>query len=218
MDTTDEKHLVARAQKDPDAFGVLFDIYYPKILNYIVRRTGDPEVGKDIVADVFYKALKNLWQFRWRSVPFGAWLYRIATNEVNQYFRKGEKRKQVSLDALMSTREFDSADQALLMEEVQHAEDVIARHKEYRLMRQHVSMLPIPYQEVLALRYFENKKLGEIAVILGKKEGTIKSLHSRALALLRAKMIPLTPESLQPFVPERVMHDEGRTVLATKES
>ena len=211
MDLMAEKELVAQAQKDPKAFGILFDMYYPKILQYAVRRTGDIEVAQDITADVFFKALKNLWQFKWRSIPFSAWLYRIATNEINQYFRKGLSRTTTSLENMMEESNFEIASQEDIQKELEETEAEIIRHKEYKIVQEVVKGLPVHYQEVISLRYFEKMKLTEIAVILGKKDGTVKSLHSRALVLLRSTLQNAT------FSKQNIIHSEGRNIIKTKE-
>lgn len=182
-----EKELIRLAQKDPEAFGLIFDKYYPKISKYILRRTADPHITQDITSETFYKAFKNLWQFQWRKVPFSAWIYRIATNEINQYFRKNVLRKTVSLDFLIENNSYEPADRHEFIKEIEEAEHEIERHKDFLNIRTKIAKLPIKYQNVISLRFFEDKKIKEIAEILNKKEGTIKSLLSRGLEQLRKK-------------------------------
>jgi len=100
MDLSEEKELVRQAQKDPDAFAELYEHYYPKIFGYALRRTANLEAAQDITSETFFKALRKLWQFRWRNTSFSSWLYKIATNEINQYFRKAEYKKSISLEEL----------------------------------------------------------------------------------------------------------------------
>jgi RNA polymerase sigma-70 factor, ECF subfamily len=207
MDQLEENKLVAEAQRDSQAFGVIFDMYYPKILQYATRRIGNLELAQDITADVFYKALHKLWQFKWRAVPFSAWLYRIANNEINQHFRKGTYRKVTSLENLMEGTDFEPQALEDLQKEREEAEREIERHAEYKIVQEAVRTLPLHYQEVISLRYFEKKKLTEIAVILGKKEGTIKSLHSRALVLLRKVLEAHTQDAT--FSTQRIIRSEG---------
>lgn len=179
-----EKELVGRAKKDPQAFGEIFDKYYDPIFGYILKRTGDAHVSQDIVSSTFFKALDRLWQFRWRGVSISSWLYRIATNEINQHFRS-EKHSTYSLEVLIEERGFELQDDTDLLEEVIEQERELSRAWEWKKMRAHIEQLPEKYQEVLALRYFEDKKISEISEILNKKEGTVKSLLSRAVEKLR---------------------------------
>jgi RNA polymerase sigma-70 factor (ECF subfamily) len=75
VDKDAEIKLVEDARRDPEAFGKLFEEYYPKILRYTMYRTGNTEAARDITSETFFKALKNLWKFRWIGTTFSAWLY-----------------------------------------------------------------------------------------------------------------------------------------------
>jgi RNA polymerase sigma-70 factor (ECF subfamily) len=184
MDLSEEKELVRQAQKAPDAFAKLYDQYYPKIFGYILRRTANLEAAQDITSETFFNALRKLWQFQWRSISFSCWLYRIATNEINQYFRKAEYKKSISLEELQEQGfEPISADdpESKLIE----AQEKLEQHQDFLEIQGKIVRLPAKYQEVIALRFFEQKQIKEIAEILGKKEGTIKSLLHRAVEKLR---------------------------------
>jgi RNA polymerase sigma-70 factor (ECF subfamily) len=78
MNVEQERELVERAKSNREAFGELYDQYYSRIFGYVLKRTANIEVAEDVTSEVFFKALKNLRQFRWRGVPFSSWLYRIA--------------------------------------------------------------------------------------------------------------------------------------------
>ena len=184
MDLKQEKELVERAKGDTEAFGELYDLYYSKIFGYILRRTASVDIAQDVTSEVFFKALKNLKQFRWHGVPFSSWLYRIATHEIANYFRKSKHGllglKEVSSSISLSNA---SAETELL-----EAEAELKRHEEFLALHENISKLSIKYQEVITLRFFENKQIKEIGEILGKREGTVKSLLHRSLEKLRKLM------------------------------
>jgi len=205
MDLNQEKILVDSAKTNPEAFGALFDEYYSKILGYSIKRTGDVHLAEDITAETFYKAQRKLWQFKWQGVPFSAWLYRIATNEINYYFRTKKRHNSISLEALTEDGNMQFADQHNFVEELQKAEDELMRHEIFLKVKNEISKLPIKYQEVIALRFFENKTISEIGQILDKKEGTIKSLLSRGIERLRVA----TEEQMQPSLQKNIMKGEG---------
>lgn len=184
MNKEEEQGLIRRAKHDPEAFRVIFDAYYDPIFAYVLRRVGYVETAQDIVSETFFRALDRLWQFRWRNISISSWLYRIATNEINQYFRKN-KHSHHSLDALMEEQGLEIRDEVNILEEILEQERELARAKQWKETRKQIELLSEKYQEVLTLRYFEDKKISEIAEILGKKEGTVKSLLSRATAILR---------------------------------
>jgi len=184
MDLSEEKELVRQAQKDPDAFAGLYDRYYPKIFGYVLRRTANLEVAQDITSETFLKVLQKLWQFRWRNVSFSSWLYKIATNEINQYFRKAEYKKSLSLEELQE-QGFELVSPYDPEGELIKAQEKLKQHQDYLEIQEKIVRLPAKYQEVIALRFFEQKQIKEIGEILGKKEGTIKSLLHRAVEKLR---------------------------------
>jgi RNA polymerase sigma-70 factor (ECF subfamily) len=184
MDLSKEKELVRQAQKAPDAFAQLYDRYYPKIFGYVLRRTANLEVAQDITSETFFNALRKLWQFRWRNVSFSSWLYKIATNEVNQYFRKAEYKKSASLEELQE-QGFEPISSHNPESELIEAQEKLKQHQDFLEIQVKIVRLPAKYQEVITLRFFEQKQIKEIAEILGKKEGTVKSLLHRAVEKLR---------------------------------
>jgi RNA polymerase sigma-70 factor (ECF subfamily) len=184
MDLNEERELVRQAQKAPGAFAELYDQYYPRIFGYCLRRTANLETAQDITSETFLKALNKLWQFRWRNVSFSSWLYKIATNEINQHFRKAEYKKSVSLEELQE-RGFEPVSSHDPESELMEAQENLKQYQDFLEIQVKIVQLPAKYQEVITLRFFEKKQIREIAEILGKKEGTIKSLLYRAVEKLR---------------------------------
>ncbi|MGB5926155.1 MAG: sigma-70 family RNA polymerase sigma factor [Dehalococcoidia bacterium] len=184
MDLGEEKELVRQARKSPDAFAKLYGQYYPKIFGYVLRRSANIEAAQDITSETFLKALGKLWQFQWRNVSFSSWLYKIASNEISQYFRKAEYRKSVSLEELQE-RGLELLSSHDPESELIEAQEKLQQHQEFLEIQQKIVRLPAKYQEVITLRFFEKKQIREIAEILGKREGTIKSLLHRAVEKLR---------------------------------
>lgn len=187
MDLEVEKSLVSKAKKDPQAFGRLFDFYYPKIYGYILKRTANVALAEDITSETFFKALKKLDTFKWRGVPFSAWLYKIAINETNSYFRKN-KINLISLEHALEEQGLEVPDLNTPEIEVIALQEELERKEIYILLQKNILKLSVKYQEVLTLRYFDDKKISEIAEILGKKEGTVKSLLSRGHEKLRSNL------------------------------
>ena len=184
LDLEHERLLVERAKKEPAAFGELYDIYYSRIFNYVLKRTGNIHLTQDVTSEVFFNALKNIGNFRWRGISFSSWLYRIASNEIANHFRKN-KGKQVSLEIILDQTDISdpSAEDELLK-----IEEELDKHKEFLALRSNISKLSVKYQEVIVLRFFEEKQLEEIAEILDKPVGTVKSLLHRGLEKLRMLM------------------------------
>lgn len=184
MTLTEEKELLEKIKKDSTQFGILFDHYYKPIFGYVFRRVARYSLTQDIVAETFLKAFLKIKDFEWQGIPVLAWLYRIATNEVNYYFRK-QKYNPVLYQSVLNPElmHFSTS-----VEEEAQLENELQEHEEFRIIQAQLQTLDTKYQEVIALRFFEKKDIKEISGILGKPEGTIKSLLSRGLEKLRNRL------------------------------
>lgn len=176
-----EKELIKQAQKEPEVFSELYQQNYSKIFGYVLKRVASVEIAQDITSETFFKALKNLKKFRWKNISFSSWLYRIASNETVNYFRKN-KYKSISLEKFCEPANFDPTSEIIA------AEEKLQQQTEFLELHQKIKKLKPIYQEVIVLKFFEKKKIKEIAEILGKKEGTIKSLIHRSIEKLRKMM------------------------------
>jgi RNA polymerase sigma-70 factor (ECF subfamily) len=185
---SDETQLTPAHSNSPQAFGFLYEQHYSLIFGYVYRRILNWETAQDITAEVFLKAYKSFWRFRWTSIPVGAWFYRIATNEINMYFRAGRFKRDVSLTELLDEKGFDTPDATTTDIEKANAERELQRSQDFLSVQASLKSLPPKYQDVISLRYFEGKSIREIAEILGKREGTIKSLMSRGLERIRKRL------------------------------
>jgi RNA polymerase sigma-70 factor, ECF subfamily len=185
MNLIEEKQLLEKIKENPQFFGLLFDNYYKPIFNYIFHRVADYDVARDIAADTFLKAYLNISNFKWKGVSILTWLYRIATNELNYYYRKHKAAKlSLELFANQASTLFEFDDYKT---EKQLVEEEIKLNSDFLKVQKALKKLDLKYQEVLSLRFFEKKQVLEIAEILDKKEGTIKSLLSRGLEKLKTE-------------------------------
>ena len=186
----EEKQLLEKIKENPEYFGKIFDAFYKPIFNYIFHRVADYDISRDIAADTFLKAYLKIHAFTWKDVSILTWLYRIATNEINYFYRKNTVTK-LSLDLLGSHAnilfEFDD-----YQTEKQLIENEMKLNSDYARVQRSLKKLNSKYQEVLSLRFFEKKSLTEISEILNKKEGTIKSLLSRGLDKLKIEFTSAT--------------------------
>lgn len=180
MNLNEEKIIIEQAKKSPDAFAKLYDEYYSRIFGYVLKRVAQVDIAQDITSETFLKALKGLWSFRWKNVSFVFWLYRIASNEIANYFRK---QKHSSFENVPE----QASDEDVLADAID-AQKEIKRHQDFLKLQKAIKQVSFKEQEVITLRFFEKKKIKEIAKILGKREGTVKSLLHRGLKKLRDKI------------------------------
>ncbi|HNZ13781.1 MAG TPA: sigma-70 family RNA polymerase sigma factor [Anaerolineaceae bacterium] len=174
---TDAEALTRAADGDLDAFGVLYERYVTRIYNYIYYRTGNPHEAEDLTARVFQRAARHIPNYRQMGVPFAAWLYRIAHNLVANWHRDRSRRREVPLD-----------DQPRLMMPIEHPESTIVRTQEMQTLLKAIRSLTPERQNLVIFKFVEQLSNAEIAVIMGRTEGAIKSLYHRTLLALREEL------------------------------
>ncbi|MCZ6901058.1 MAG: RNA polymerase sigma factor [Bacteroidetes bacterium] len=181
-----EEQLIKEIRINPDKFEKIYNQHYQTIFNYCYRRTGDFDTSKDITSEIFLKAYLNIHKFKWKDIPILSWLYRIATNEINLFYRS-QKYSPTFISEIYSNYSITVSLEDLV-EEKSNAEAKLHKDKQFVQVQDAIKELPLKYQEVISLKYFEQLKIKEIGTILNKKEGTIKSLLSRGISKLKEKM------------------------------
>ena len=171
-DATSEYKLIERAKSDPQALGQLYRRHQPRISAYVARRVGDSHEAEDVVAEVFLAMVRHLPRYRSRDVPLKAWLYRVATNEINRRMRKRRVRIFLGIEKAPADAGAGSSDEA----------------EEVRLV---LSRLPARFQSVLSLHYLEQLSVDEVAEVLGCAVGTVKSRLARGRDMLRDRLLRL---------------------------
>jgi RNA polymerase sigma-70 factor (ECF subfamily) len=179
-----ESELLNKIKANPVYFSEFFKLYYKPIFGYILRRTGDFDDTADLTADTFFKAFKHINNFLYKGISIKVWLYRLATNEVNLFIRQKKRHNSIF-------ERLNFEDKGLfnnyLNEDKKDYEIELQKHDQFLMVLKELKTLPVKYQEVISLRYFEGKDNKEIADILSINEGTLKSLLSRGLGKLREK-------------------------------
>ena len=169
--------FIARAKEDPEAFGLLYERYVANIYNYIYYRTSNHHDAEDLTARTFYRALKHIPRYVDRGAPFSAYLYRIAHNIVANWHRDHSRRQIISLDEMVM-RTLKREGPVALAE----------KHEAQDFLLQVVRRLPPERQQLLILKFVEQMSNAEIAQVMGRTEGAIKSLYHRTLVALRKEL------------------------------
>jgi RNA polymerase sigma-70 factor, ECF subfamily len=168
-----ENQIVELAKKDPLAVSHLYREHYGAIHGYVLRRVGNLDDTNDIVAEVFMSMVRYLPRFRWKGVPFRCWLLVLCTTQINRWIRK--KRfsnlwRSIESSEQLATRSPDAIDERL------------------EPTRRALLALPLAFQTVLTLHYFEDLSVEDIAKMIKTRPGTVKSRLSRGRELLRKKL------------------------------
>jgi len=167
-----------KARIDEEAFAELFRLYYDDVFRYCAHRLFDRHIAEDVTSTVFLKVAGNLHRFKGDNDDFRRWLYRIANNAVNEYLRHLRRRARAIKVVAENAR-------GQTLDNIAEGED---SYRKYALLKQAMLNLKPKYQAVITMRFFENMKLTEIAGILGKSPGTVRSQLARGLSKLRKKL------------------------------
>lgn len=169
----------ALATGDEAAFHMLVDREAAVILRLCYRILGRLDEAEDAAQESFVLAYRALGSYRGDGPP-GAWLSRIATRAC--WRRAGTLTRRRAL-----TTSLDDALAATLSGPADPAGEVIAA-EEAAAVRNAASMLPEPYREVVALRYFADLSTWDIAAATGRPEATVRTQLRRGLERMRSQM------------------------------
>jgi RNA polymerase sigma-70 factor, ECF subfamily len=171
------RELVARGQQgDRDALEELYLIHFDRIYSYLHVSVGNRHDAEDLTTQTFLKMLEKIGSFKWRSAPFSAWLFRIAHNLAMDHFRS-RRRWQPEEEVPEPPGEEEPSAELVAMQ-------TIGRESMLKL----IERLSPEQQQVLTLKFVFNLPNAEVAAILDKTEGAIKSLQHRALVSLQKQM------------------------------
>ncbi|PCH68476.1 MAG: hypothetical protein COC01_03805 [Bacteroidetes bacterium] len=168
----EEARIILLAQKDHRYFERLYNDYFRDLFLFVYKRTGNEDLADDITSQVFLKALLNLKKYQFRGVPFSAWLFRIAINEINMYFRKLKAAKTITIDKVSMHN----------MMEICESED---KDENHTFLFKALNSLSPAAMELINLRFFENRSFKEIGEILNITENNSKVRTYRIIDKLR---------------------------------
>jgi RNA polymerase sigma-70 factor, ECF subfamily len=171
------RKLVERAQHgDRAALEELYLLHFDRIYSYLHMSVGNRHDAEDLTTQTFLKMLESIKRFRWQSAPFSAWLFRIAHNLAMDHFRS-TRRWQPEEDVPEPAGEEEPSAEAEAMQ-------AIGRQSMLELIED----LSHEQQQVLALKFVFNFSNADVATILEKTEGAVKSLQHRALVSLQKQI------------------------------
>ena len=154
--------------------------YEKKLFSYVYRLVGNKEEAEDILQNVFVKAYKNIKTFDIER-KFSSWIYRIAHNEAINFLKKRNKKKFISWEDIVSSK-----DKMDTKSEERSPIDIWIRKESATEVKEAMEMLPGKYREVLILRYFSEKSYEEIGKIIKSPVNTVGTLINRAKKKLAA--------------------------------
>lgn len=183
MEAQSDGDIMAQVRDgDLDKLGILFERHHARLYTYCLRMTGDPELSRDLVQDVFFRMLKYRHTYR-DGGSFLAWFYRLARNAGVDHFRSTGREVAV-----------EGAGEDAVDPEPAPLEEV-SRRQEARLLSRALSALPVDKREVLVMARFGSVGYPEMAEALGTSVGAVRVRVHRALKELRRVYLSMEQEA-----------------------
>lgn len=164
--------LVRRARADSEALGGLYEIYYERIFRFCLRRLYVREAAEDVTSQVFLKVARHLPTFRGETgADFQNWLYVIASNQVNSWFRKKGRRDRIMAQVAESLVKDDPVENH--------------EHLDWPVLYKSLAKLKPDQQTMVTLRYFEGMNYDEIGRVVDITPSAARVKLHRAVRKLR---------------------------------
>ncbi len=183
-DLSRDARLVEAAERDPDDYRHLVQLYQPRVYATALRMLGEPSEAHDVAQEAFVKAYKALGRFE-KGRPFGPWVCTIAANVARDHLRRPFRRL---LQSGLSPA------QARKVEPVHLDEDQMALDDVRDDLAQALLQLPVKLRQALVLRFVSDLSVEEVAQALDIKESAAKMRLKRGLERLR-ELLPEDPRA-----------------------
>lgn len=183
MANEDDKRLALAKGYDRQIIADIYDDYQPQIYRYISRQVEDMDTARDLTAEVFNRFLNAIKSGQGPDRNLKSWLYRSAHNIVVDHYRRRQFRGHLPLSEHIPD---SGADPAL------EAENRLAAGR----VREALETLTPDQRQVITLKFLGGFKNAEVAEIMDKPVGAIKSLQHRGLASLQRQLIPAKEKAL----------------------
>ena len=177
--TQSDSLAIEQAKREPAAFRPLYEKYFKRIFLFIYHRVEDRHTTADLTAQVFLKALSRINQFNVRGLPFSSWLYRIAINECNDFFRKNKRARIVYVEEPAFHMLFEEMFPDDPREELEK--------KLYLVLQQ----LKPDELQIIELRFFEDMPFKMVAEVLNITETYAKVRTYRAIDKMKKSFLKI---------------------------
>jgi len=179
-----QQEIIEEFKSNPEIFEEIYSHYYDQIFKYIIKRTSSADIAYDICAETFIKAFENFHKFKWQNFSIKVWLFRIATNNITNSYRK-RKHQTLAIENVPEGLEgmaFHAAD------ELKELDSILFEDEQLANLSKSIKKLNPKYQEVISLYYFSNLSQKEIATTINRSVSAVKSMMNRAMTKLKAEL------------------------------
>ena len=178
MAIQDEIQLVESAKTDTNAFGMIYDHYFPKVYAFVAAKVSSKNDAEDLVSEVFMKILENICDFEDRGLPFGAWVFRIARNALNDFYKKNAKVRTSDIEEAYGVKEDEekTSPQKAALNELSDAVKMVLRDLDEKELL------------VIQLKFFAQLNNREITQVTGLSESNVGVILYRTLKKMRPEL------------------------------
>lgn len=162
--------------------------FQDRLYGFVLRYTGSPEDAEEVVQDALiraYRALSTYEPERVRGLALRAWLYRIALNTA-----RNRARGRRPATAPLQTPGDDRGVTEPAAADRERPDAVVEAAERTDHLRHLLAALPAQYRAAVVLRHLDGMGYDEVAEILGRPVGTVKSDVHRGMRLLRDAQAP----------------------------
>ena len=174
--TDKEKHIelsyIQKAKEDKTQFGFLYEKYFQQLFIFIFKKVQNEDISGDICSKTFMKAMMNINKYEDRGFPFSSWLYRIASNEVNLYFRA--QKKDITI-------QINENQVSVIAQEI----NLDNNEEQLHLILSKLQELPLEKSQLIEMRFFEGLSFKEIGSIFDITEASAKMRVYRVIETLK---------------------------------
>lgn len=169
-----EAALAERSLGDREAFAALYDRYFPRVHNYVRYRCADLETADELTSQIFERVLARIGTYQSKTAPFGAWLFAIARNTLNDHLRAQRRRSWIPLDDLRH-----------LVSRSPSPEEAVIQSETHQDLLQALEKLAERDRDLVALKFAAGMTNRQIAEMSGLSESNVAVIIYRALHRLR---------------------------------
>ncbi|MFC1713239.1 RNA polymerase sigma factor [Candidatus Poribacteria bacterium] len=182
---SDEELMLSYRDGDEYAFEMLYRRYEKPLLNFIYRVTMDAADAENLCQEAFFRVVRGREKYQ-ATAQFKTWLFQIALNLCRDRLRRMKHRSHLSLNATASSEDDEAVElQELIPDTSPNPGKHMEANEQESVVKQAIASLPEDQRLVVILKEYQGLKLSEIANIMNRPVGTVKSLNHRAHGKLR---------------------------------
>jgi RNA polymerase sigma-70 factor (family 1) len=174
LSTVNENDLVTRLNdSDEDAFEQLYQLYSGRLFGYLIKLIKSELFAQELLQDTFIKLWNNREKIN-TDKSFRSYLFRIAENNVYDFFRKAARDKKLQAAIIKSA-----------CRHYQHVEENLLTKENEQILQDAINLLPPKRRQIFQLIKIEERSYDEVSTLLNISVSTINDHIVKATKSIR---------------------------------